>query len=204
MKGAVDNLGFIRTVLEDLALPQYYIHADAALSGLILPFVEDPQPWNFAHGADSMSISGHKMLGSPLPCGIALARKSNVDRIARSVEYVGVLDTTISGSRNAFTPLILWDRLRRMGRDGFTAMVGRCLDNAEYAVQELNARGIPAWRNKNSVTVVFPKPPHSIFKKWVIAPHKKIGHILTMPHVTRPVIDQFIQDFADAQKAAQP
>jgi histidine decarboxylase len=75
MKGAVDDLGKIRGVLDDLAIPNFYMHADAALSGMILPFVDSPQAWDFADGADSIAISGHKFLGSPVPCGVALARK---------------------------------------------------------------------------------------------------------------------------------
>jgi histidine decarboxylase len=202
MKGAADNLGIIRGLLEDLALPNYYIHADAALSGMILPFVDDAQPWSFAGGADSIAISGHKMLGSPIPCGVALAKKRHVERIARSVEYVGVLDTTISGSRNAFTPLVLWTALRKLGRDGFRAVVQECLKVAQYAVERLRDAGVDAWRNPHSLTVVFPRPPASLFQKWVIAPHKKIGHIITMPHVTRDIIDEFVADYAAALHSA--
>lgn len=88
MKGAIDDLAGIHKIIKDLAIQQHYIHADAALSGMILPFVDDPQPWNFQSGIDSISISGHKMVGSPIPCGVAVAKKSNVDRIARSVESV--------------------------------------------------------------------------------------------------------------------
>ncbi|HSI62164.1 MAG TPA: histidine decarboxylase, partial [Candidatus Saccharimonadia bacterium] len=134
MKGAVDDLATIRSVLDDLAIPNFYMHADAALSGMILPFVDQPQAWDFADGADSISISGHKFLGSPIPCGVALARKKHVERIARSIEYVGALDTTIAGSRNAFSPLILWYRLRTLGDAGLRLLVQECLENAEYAV----------------------------------------------------------------------
>ncbi|RBP47896.1 L-histidine carboxy-lyase (histamine-forming) [Roseimicrobium gellanilyticum] len=198
MKGAVDDLAKIRAVLDDLAIPNYYIHADAALSGMILPFVDAPQAWDFADGADSIAISGHKFLGSPLPCGVALARKKNVDRIARSIEYVGALDTTIAGSRNAFTPLMLWYRLRVLGDAGLRKLVQDCLDTAEYAVQKLNAAGIASWRNANSVTVVFPRPPTAIMQKWIIAPKKDIGHLITMPHVTKECIDAFVSDFTAA------
>ena len=198
MKGAVDNLATIRGVLDDLAITNAYIHADAALSGMILPFVEKPQPWDFAAGADSIAISGHKMLGSPLPSGVVLARKSHVDRIARSIEYIGALDTTIAGSRSAIGPLFLWYRLRTLGRDGITAMVRASLDRAAYAVDALRARGIEAWRNENSVTVVFPRPPEAVMKKWILAPRRGIGHLLTMPHVTKDIVDEFVSDFAAA------
>lgn len=201
MKGAVDDLTGILAIMEDLAIPQFYIHTDAALSGMILPFAEDPQPWNFAHGVDSLSISGHKMIGAPLPCGVALARKAHVDRIARSVEYVGVMDTTISGSRNSITPLMMWTAFRRLGYEGMKRRARQSLDTAAYAVDSLRAAGIDAWRNRNSITVVFPRPPQAIFEKWTIAPHRKIGHMITMPHVTRDVIDEFTADFA---RALQP
>jgi len=204
MKGGVDNLATIRGVLDDLAITNAYLHADAALSGMILPFVEKPQPWDFAAGADSIAISGHKMLGSPLPSGVVLARKSHVDRIARSIEYIGALDTTIAGSRSAFGPLFLWYRLRTLGREGVTAMVRRCLDRAGYAVAELRRRGIEAWRNENSVTVVFPRPPDAMMRKWIIAPRRGIGHIITMPHVTEEIIDEFVADFAAALAKPAP
>ncbi|MFC5454070.1 histidine decarboxylase [Prosthecobacter fluviatilis] len=200
MKGAVDDLAKIREILEDLAIGNAYIHADAALSGMILPFVDAPQPWNFAHGADSISISGHKMLGAPVPCGVVLARKAYVDRIARSIEYIGALDTTIAGSRSAFSPLLLWHRLRTLGEEGLRDMVQTCLGHAEYAVQRFFAHGIEAWRHPNSVTVVFPKPPPSMMEKWIIAPRKNIGHLIVMPHVTRATIDAFVADFAAALK----
>lgn len=199
MKGSIDDLSRIRAILEDLAIGESYIHADAALSGMILPFVDDPPPWNFADGADSLSISGHKLLGCPMPCGVVLARKRNVDRIARNVEYVGVLDTTISGSRNAVTPLMLWYRLRTLGEAGLRELVDRCLHLAQHAVDALQARGIDAWRHdKNSVTVVFPRPPEAVMKKWIIAPRKNISHIITLPHMSEEMIDAFANDFANA------
>ena len=106
MKGAVDDLQHVRRILDDLAITRSYIHSDAALSGLILPFVPNPQPFGFDAGADSLAVSGHKLIGAPLPCGVVLTKREYVARIARSVEYVGVMDTTLSGSRNAWTPLV--------------------------------------------------------------------------------------------------
>ena len=123
MKGAVDDVSRVRAILDDLAVTDHYIHADAALSGMILPFVDEPQPYGFDAGFDSVAISGHKMIGSPLPCGVALTRGDYVSRIARSIEYVGVLDTTLTGSRNALTPLMIWYALRQHGLDGFRAIV---------------------------------------------------------------------------------
>lgn len=200
MKGAVDNLLTIRSILDELSISKSYIHADAALSGMILPFVEDAQPWNFAAGADSVSISGHKLLGSPLPCGVVLARQEHVNRISRSIEYIGALDTTIAGSRSAVAPLILWYQLHTQGSEGIGRTVQNCLRLAEYAVNKMCGVGIKAWRNKNSITVVFPRPPESIMRKWIIAPDKDICHIITMPHITPSIIDEFVGDLTSVMK----
>ena len=194
MKGAIDDVSRVRAILNDLAVTNSYIHADAALSGMILPFVEEPQPYGFDVGFDSVAISGHKMIGSPLPCGIALTRREYVARIARSIEYVGVLDTTLTGSRSAITPLIMWYAFERHGLDGFKRIVAGCLDNAEYAVTRFRDSGIPAWRNRNSVTVVFPKPSAEVILKWQLAPYEDIAHMMTMPHITRETIDAVVDD----------
>ena len=93
MKGAIDDLAEVKKIVKNLAFPNHYIHCDCALSGMILPFVENPQAFNFADGCDSLSISGHKFIGSPLPCGIVVAKKSNVrlncsrNRVCRSLRY---------------------------------------------------------------------------------------------------------------------
>lgn len=196
MTGAVDNLDKIRQIMDDLAIHHYYIHCDAALGGMILPFVENPQAFDFSAGADSISISGHKMVGSPIPCGIVLAKKTNVDRVACAVEYISTLDTTVSGSRNAITPLFLWYAIQTKGHAGFCKMIEYCLEVANYAISRLKAIGIHAWRNKNSITVVFPKQDEAVLSRWQIAVHGDIAHIVAMPHVKKTQIDRFIADIS--------
>jgi len=195
MKGAIDDVGAARRMLEELRLGDHYLHVDAALSGMILPFVSDPPPWNFSAGVDSLSISGHKFLGSPMPCGVVLAKRKNVDRIARSIEYVGVLDTTLTGSRNALSPVVLWYALERFGAAGLKRAVAHCFDVARYAKLRMEAAGIPATLGKHSITVVFPRPSDEVVTRWQIAPLKGIGHLVVMPHVTHGMVDAFIEDY---------
>ncbi|MYE37930.1 MAG: histidine decarboxylase [Candidatus Spechtbacteria bacterium SB0662_bin_43] len=194
MKGAVDDVVKIREALHEAKIKQHYIHADCALSGMILPFVEHPQPYGFDNGFDSCAISGHKMIGSPIPCGIALTRKPFINKIAQSIEYVEVLDTTIMGSRNAFTPLMLWYAIQKKGVSGFRDQVAKMLETAEYTVQAFQKHNIKSWRNKNSITCVFPRPHHDITRKWNIASQGNLSHIITVSHVTKEIVDQVIQD----------
>jgi histidine decarboxylase len=198
MKEARDDIGRIRAILDDLAIENRYIHCDAALCGGYAAFL-DPRPaWDFEDGADSIAISGHKFLGSPIPCGIVLARRSHVERIGHSVAYIGSVDTTISGSRNGFTPLMLWYAIRSLGEEGMRRRIAHSLDTAAYAEEQLRSAGIEAWRNPQALTVVFPAPPGDIRKRWQLASAGGFSHLICMPHVTRRQIDDLVAEIRQA------
>lgn len=201
MKGAVDNVQTIRGLLRELAISNYYIHADGALSGMVLPFLDQSPIFDFRAGIDSISISGHKMVGSPIPCGVVLAKKAHVDRVKRAVEYIGTLDTTLSGSRSGLTPLFLWYALKSKGLEGYAELVRECDKLAEYTVRRMVSAGIPAWRNPHSLTVVFPRPSEQVAARWQLASHENIAHIIVMPHVAKGHIDEFIKEVVAAQVA---
>ena len=192
MKGAVDDIAGIQEIFRDLALSHHYLHADAALGGMILPFIDNPPPWNFQAGIDSIAISGHKMIGSPVSCGVVLAKKHHVDRIAQSVEYIGSLDTTLSGSRNAMTPLFLWYAFHTIGIEGFKTMIQHCLTVADYAVEQLNQLNCHAWRHPYANTVVFDRSAPAVTQYWQLACHGSLSHLITMPQVTPAKVDQLV------------
>ena len=202
MKGALDDAAKIVEALDVNRIRARYIHCDAALSGMILPFVEGAPAFDFRLPIDSISVSGHKMIGSPMPCGIVLAKRTTVDRIARSVEYVGTLDTTLSGSRNGITPVFLWYAIRSLQHEGFRRLVADCLEKADYTQARLNAAGLNAWRNPHSITVIFDRPPKEVLDQWSIAVHGPIAHVITMPHVTKRQIDALAEHITRARPDA--
>jgi histidine decarboxylase len=198
MKEARDDVGQIRAILDDLAIENRYIHSDAALCGGYAAYL-DPRPsWDFADGADSIAISGHKFLASPIPCGIVLARRAHVDRIGHAVAYIGSMDTTISGSRNGFTPLVLWYAIRTLGAEGLRRRIEHALEVAGYAEQRFRDIGLAAWRNPAALTVVFPQPGPAICRKWQLASSHGMSHVICMPHVTRAKIDELLADILSA------
>ncbi|NAX34991.1 histidine decarboxylase, partial [Vibrio sp. V29_P1S30P107] len=206
VRGAVDNIELIQQRLKDMGLAreEYYIHADAALSGMILPFVDHPQAFNFADGIDSIGVSGHKMIGSPIPCGIVVAKKENVDRISVEIDYISAHDKTITGSRNGHTPLMMWEAIRSHSFVEWKRRIDRSLSMAQYAVDRLQAAGIDAWRNPNSITVVFPCPSEAVWKKHCLATSGGVAHLITTAHhIETSKIDALIDDvIADAQDKA--
>jgi histidine decarboxylase len=194
MTEARDDVGRIRGILRNLAITNSYIHADGALSGSYSAFL-DPRPsFDFADGADSIAISGHKFFGSPMPCGVVVAKKSNRDRIARSVEYIGSMDTTITGSRNGLSPLFLWYTIKKLGMEGLKERADHSLELAAYTAGRLNAIGVHAWCNPQCITVVFSEPALAIRQKWQLASENGLSHIICMPNVTHGQIDELVYE----------
>lgn len=189
-----DDIGHVRGMLKTLAIHDYYIHSDAALCGPMAPFLKPRPAFDFADGADSIAISGHKFIGSPIPCGIVLARKRHVERIARSIAYIGCLDTTVTGSRNGLTPVILWAAIQRFGMEGLRQRVETCLELAAYTERRLQENGIAAWRNPNAITVVFPAVPDALKQRWQLATARGQSHLVAVPGTTREIIDRFIDE----------
>jgi histidine decarboxylase len=115
VKGAVDNLDRILQILEDLKIPRdrYHIHCDGALFAMMMPFLDDAPEISFRKNIDSITVSGHKMLGCPMPCGIALSRKEHVQKVEQRIDYLNSVDTTIMGSRNGQSALYMWYSLRK-------------------------------------------------------------------------------------------
>lgn len=184
LKGAVDDISIIQERLSQAGIERdnYYIHADAALSGMILPFTDNPQPFSFADGVDSISVSGHKMIGSPIPCGVVVAKQRHVSLITSRVDYILADDKTISGSRNGHTPLMMWTAMRSHSFSDWRNRITRCLDLAQHAVDCFRQKGINAWRHRNSITVVFPKPSDALCKKHCLAASGDIAHLITTGH----------------------
>ena len=195
MTGAIDDISKIQVAVGDTP---HYIHADGALGGMILPFVDHPTGYSFKDGINSISISGHKLIGSPIPCGVVIAEKDNVDRIGNSIEYIRNMDNTITGSRNGISPMFLWYAIQLNGFDGFKQIVNDCIDLADYAIDELQKIGVDAWRNENSITVVFPLGADWVMSKYHIAPENGIGHLITMPKVSKKQVDDFVKDFKNS------
>jgi histidine decarboxylase len=198
MTEAKDSVPIIKETLNKYAIKSSYIHCDAALAGSYLPLL-GASDFDFAHGADSIAISGHKFFGSPITNGVVLVKKSYKDRIGRSINYIGALDTTITGSRSGMNALIVWYAIQKWGREGMLARTMTSLENAAHLRVHLNAIGVKAWSNPNALTVVMPRPSNEICKKWQLATDNDIAHVICMPGISREKLDEFIEDMKLSQ-----
>ncbi|MCC5653027.1 histidine decarboxylase [Nostoc sp. XA013] len=199
VKGAIDNLDKVLAILERNQIKDYYIHCDAALSGLILPFLDGAPQVNFEKPIDSIAISA-KFIGSPLPCGVVLTKKKWVEKVETEIEYIGSKDTTILGSRNGHAPLILWYAVRTRGYDGLAREAKTCINDAQYLFQQLQIREDPCMLNSFSNTVVFGKPSQRLIKKWQLAVYENWAHIIVMQNINRKKIDIFINELLQEEE----
>ena len=128
---------------------------------------------------------------------MVLTKKSHVERIGRAIELVGVQDTTLSGSRSAFAPLMLWYAFAKYGDAGFRKLVADMLDTAEYAVERFNARGHSGLAAQElGDRGLSPAGPPKYSASGQMAPEGEVTHIITMPHVTRQMVDELVADCA--------
>ena len=66
---------------------------------------------------------------------------------------------------------------------------------AQYAVDQFQAAGVDAWRNPNSITVVFPCPAEAVWKKHSLAVSEGHAHLIaTAHHKDSHKIDALIKD----------
>jgi histidine decarboxylase len=200
MKGAHDDIAGAIAVLEAAGIgpDRRYVHLDGALNAMVIPFLTgapDGIRPSFEHGIDSISTSGHKMIGTPMPCGALVARRVHVDRIARAVAYLKSNDTTLMGSRNGHAVLSVWARLFGHGYGGYAHDALRCSLRAEALAERLRASGRPVLCNPQSLTVVFDEPGPEIVKRYQLAANKGLAHAIVMPNAIDDLLDRFVTDY---------
>lgn len=198
VKGAVDDIDEVLRALEDCGYKEdmFYIHCDGALFGMMIPFVKDAPRVTFKKPIGSISVSGHKFIGSPVPCGVVITRARYIKALSTEVEYLNSRDATIMGSRNGHAAIYLWYNLSIKGKEGFQNDVVQCLENANYLKAKLDALGVTTMLNDLSCTVVFENPKDEAFiRKWQLACEGHIAHAVIMQNVTKAKLDMFVDEF---------
>ena len=200
--GAIDDQEGIQRVLDEVKPIAVYKHLDAALFGGYLPFSEHKDIVNMQkQGFDSIAISGHKFFGVDEPCGLFISRKDVIEsQTSYKVEYLNNDMPLISCSRNGLTPIKFYWILKQIGFDGFAKQAQEMFENTEYLQKKFDEINYPAWHLQYSNTVFFKRPAAWIKEKYMLANGMlpeyggELSHIVVMQHVTKDIIDEFIED----------
>lgn len=201
MKEGKDDIKQINQILDDLNIENRYIHCDAAFCGCYAQFLSPKPNFDFSEGADSIIISGHKFIGSPIPCGIVIVLKANKDKVSRHIDYINDMDATITGSRNGFTTLVMWYAIKNLGIEGLRTRLTECLELADYTIRRIKELGIKTWRNTNALTILIPFISNDFQQRWQLASQDEISHIIIRPGITKQIIDLFLKDLENEIKS---
>jgi histidine decarboxylase len=224
----------------------FWIHVDGALGAGYVPFLRmaaeedkyafkpDSEIPKFDFGVTSKSgnvtkdmvssiaVSGHKWMGAPFPTGVFMTKVKYQMQPPDKAEYIGSLDTTFAGSRNGFSPIVLWDHLAKHPYDRQVSLITHSQRMAAYLEQQL-IRLEEYWIKKRkkekgflhiarsplAITVRFRKPNARIVAKWSLSTvtmlmtpgnletKAEMAHVFLMSSATQDKIDAFIADLHD-------
>ncbi|RHN81709.1 putative histidine decarboxylase [Medicago truncatula] len=200
MKGGIDDLDLVIQTLKKCGFTRdrFYIHCDGALFGIMLPFIKQALKVSFKKPIGSVTISGHKFLGCPSPCGVVITRLKYMSAISRDVGIIASRDATITGSRCGHAPIFLWYALKKRGLIGLENEVHECIMKAHYLLNLLRDAGIGAMLNEFSNIVVFERPLDDDFNRsWNLACSGNIAHVVVLQHVSVEMLDTFVHEFIE-------
>lgn len=208
VKGAVDDLDKVLEILDSAGYSEeeFYIHCDGALFGLMIPFVKQAPMVTFKKPIGSVSVSGHKFIGCPMPCGVVMTRMKHIKVLSSDIEYLNSRDATIMGSRNGHAAIYMWYTLTKKGYGGMRKDVEKCLRNALVLKNMLEKAGVKCMLNELSSTVVFERPTEETFiRKWQLACQGDIAHVVVMPNVDINKLQIFVAELiaSRAREAVQ-
>lgn len=201
--GAIEYPQLVLELLEKLHLNEFHIHVDAALYGPMHCWIPEAPLFDFRLPIHTLSFSGHKFLGAPIPCGIVLGFRNRVVPFGGSAEYVNSMDTTLSSSRDGLSSILLWLVIQQIGAKGLTELANESLDAAFLLALRLEELGISAYCHEHSCIVVLPKPNKFLQMRWHLATLGNFAHIITVPGVTTEMTEQFIEEFLESRSVPQ-
>ena len=163
------------------------------------------------HFVSSIVTSSHKWIGTPWPCGVYLTRTRLMLKPPPKPAYTGSADTTFAGSRNGFSPLLIWSHITKYDYETQIKRLNKCFEVAEFTVMKLKALEEKLSENENerfdlyiqrvspfSLAVIFRTPRDEIVEKYSLSNDeyngKYLAHIFAMEHVTKELIEKFIAE----------
>ncbi|AYK16376.1 MAG: tyrosine decarboxylase MfnA [Methanosarcina flavescens] len=193
--------------LAKLALDnELFLHIDAAFGGFVIPFLENPQPFDFkVSGVTSIAIDPHKMGLSTIPSGALLFRSpSFLDSLRVNTPYLTTkAQFTLTGTRSGASTAATYAVMKHLGREGYRKNVQYCMQLTEKLVKEARKLGFEPLIEPimNVVALRVPNPDlvrEQLLKRfgWNVSITRtpRSLRLVLMPHNTAWDIEEFLQD----------
>lgn len=214
MTSAYDPVAYCTALMEAHDC-EYYLHLDAALGGLIVPFIDraslpSRDDYSFHNPAiSSITVSMHKVLGAPMPANVFMARQQVVTRfkeMANRIPYFNDLeDITVYGSRDGFRAALINERLMSVTPEQMAALVSANALQAQQLAVALHDIGLEgAFAQPGGLAVVIPlealdrvltpQQQGMLQQKYRLVRSKHVMHLYVMGHVTSAMCHEFLED----------
>ncbi|MCO5595583.1 hypothetical protein L7F22_049628 [Adiantum nelumboides] len=210
----------------------YWFHVDGALGAAYMPYIEMAYHGELVDKkgpvfdfrlpmVHSISMSGHKWIGAPAPCGLYMTKTKYQMNPPDIPEYIGTPDTTFAGSRNGLSAILLWDNIARhsyedqirktLHLERLGAYTEKSLRNLQ---DEVLKEDLYVARTPLALTVRFKRANDELCKKYSLSNEdldgKRYSHVFMMEHVTTELVDALVEDLsqegafvADEEEAQQ-
>ena len=179
-----------------------FFHVDAAFGGMVIPFLDDPVPFDFAvPGVTTIAVDPHKMGMSTIPCGCLLTREPDLlNTLNIDTPYLTVKqEYTLAGTRPGAPVAGALAVMDYLGVEGMKAVVAGCMKNTGRLIAALETFGIPraATPDVNVATFVCNKArvPGPWKVSWTCQKHLRI---VCMPHVHSDRLEAFIKNVGES------
>ena len=203
------------------------MHIDGASGGFVNPFLYPDYKWDFRLSrVQSINASGHKFGLVPPGLGWVVFRDRKVfnEDLIFYVNYLGgeMPTATLNFSRNAFQIAVQYYLFLRLGRDGYAAVMGHAVRNAEHLRNRLLDSGYFQIMNKTQRIPVVALTLDKRIKKysefdisfkvrergWVLSAYTmppnaetvRSLRVVVRPHLNRNVVDLLADDIINACK----
>jgi len=204
-------------ILESKLKVKFFVWIDAALSGLVLPFVEK----NFKPLANkslgAFILDFHKFGFSPVGSGMVIYRGDLRQLIEKEIPYLDEKDNTLSGSRSGIAAVASWFVINSLGKKGFRRVIASCLKRKERFLNIVSNLGlkVEVITDKNSINLGLISKTKTPFSRKIKEKYGLVGgrtkikfsslgqtdltifKIYLMPHIKDELLDEFERDLKE-------
>ena len=210
--GAVDDVKGLADIAHRHGV---YFHLDAAFGGFVLPFLAGAgypgASCGWPEGLCSLGADPHKMGRGPIPSGMILWRDAALARTAATeVQYLSggsLRQNTVVGTRSGAAVAGVWAVMSHLGRQGYTEIVADAMEKTTFLTEALGqiagVEPVLAHPEVNVVAVRGLRHPAPVLvaslreKGWALSSWEHSFRVVLMPHVTRPVLKEFLADLQE-------
>ena len=180
---------------------EIFFHVDAAFGGMVIPFLDDPVPFDFAlPGVTSIAVDPHKMGMSTIPCGCLITRDKDIlNTLNIDTPYLTVKqEYTLGGTRPGAPVAGALAVLDYLGVEGMKAVVSGCMKNTERLIAGMETLGIPRVATPDVNVATFTCDKARVPGPWKVSwTCRKHLRVVCMPHVHRDRIEAFLKDIGE-------